>query len=590
MSCIFLSTPIRTSILFAIAVSLFLSGQSVTATPQGDRSARLAARENLRAQLNAESDSAKRISLLLDLGDLDLGLDNDYTSVEQLWREATAQDDEDALIAAGKSLTLRWINRGQLDSADLWINHCKHHFTGPCAEPTLAYLRMMREIRDLGDLNKVAMELLQRQLTLHDGEYPYEHMRDLFLLGIIASSEQFTNGELQLKTSAEYLEEGYRIACSQPLKESYSFRLQFLVALGSIKPFYAEEMIRTRNDYARCTGSDARRFRSRRAEIMAYARLLTYGDAIGRSKTDDYFRKFNELTTHFPYDSPTPLDFYYYKSVVPYYLYTKQYRKAIQCCDSARINAPKYKMGGWQFYEPRMNSHAALGDYRNAFEDAQILLHIKDSLSAKNATEQLMELQTQYGVDRLKFENRIKYTQLYGALALCALLLGFSAFLIHYARILRRKNRILYQQINQSVRSIKELQHIKQEVTIRPDIKSPLEPTLFDRIELLLADPQIYSDPTLNREKIAALLNTNTTYLSQAIQESSNQSFGEYLTAQRMIRSVQLMQEMPELSLDEISMRVGYGSYSGFYTAFRKQYNLSPRKYIEFLQEHGKWD
>jgi AraC-like DNA-binding protein len=49
------------------------------------------------------------------------------------------------------------------------------------------------------------------------------------------------------------------------------------------------------------------------------------------------------------------------------------------------------------------------------------------------------------------------------------------------------------------------------------------------------------------------------------------------VTQRRLIAAKKLIEK--EMSLEEVSVQVGFYDYSGFYRAFKKEYGISPKQY-----------
>ena len=54
---------------------------------------------------------------------------------------------------------------------------------------------------------------------------------------------------------------------------------------------------------------------------------------------------------------------------------------------------------------------------------------------------------------------------------------------------------------------------------------------------------------------------------------------GKYIHTLRMTAAAELLLDHPELSIKEISARIGYSNALNFSTAFRKFFNVSPQLY-----------
>lgn len=81
-------------------------------------------------------------------------------------------------------------------------------------------------------------------------------------------------------------------------------------------------------------------------------------------------------------------------------------------------------------------------------------------------------------------------------------------------------------------------------------------------------------------EQIAKNLTTNRTYLSRHINSSYEKSFSEWINDMRVEEAIQMLQDNPQLSLNEVSEKVGYANQSHFTRQFAKRMGVSPRSWL----------
>ncbi|WP_168928814.1 helix-turn-helix domain-containing protein [Paenibacillus dokdonensis] len=87
-----------------------------------------------------------------------------------------------------------------------------------------------------------------------------------------------------------------------------------------------------------------------------------------------------------------------------------------------------------------------------------------------------------------------------------------------------------------------------------------------------------FCDASLSVQEVAGFLNISVSYFSKMFNESTAYTFPEYVNHLRMEKAKELIREYPELSITEISQKVGYRSNSYFTTSFKKKYGFSPSK------------
>lgn len=81
-----------------------------------------------------------------------------------------------------------------------------------------------------------------------------------------------------------------------------------------------------------------------------------------------------------------------------------------------------------------------------------------------------------------------------------------------------------------------------------------------------------------NLTKIAQDTHQSITVLSKLIKQKTGHNFQELLQQRRFENAVKLLQQT-DLSIEEISLDVGYENQSYFFRQFKKRYGMTPRRY-----------
>jgi AraC-like DNA-binding protein len=101
--------------------------------------------------------------------------------------------------------------------------------------------------------------------------------------------------------------------------------------------------------------------------------------------------------------------------------------------------------------------------------------------------------------------------------------------------------------------------------------------------DLLLKD-RIYRNPTLTRDNLVERLGTNKDLFIDAFQHCFDMSFPDCINKLRLEDSVILL-EQSDLSMEEISGKVGFGTDRTFRRRFQGKYNMSPKDYRKLSKE-----
>lgn len=103
----------------------------------------------------------------------------------------------------------------------------------------------------------------------------------------------------------------------------------------------------------------------------------------------------------------------------------------------------------------------------------------------------------------------------------------------------------------------------------------------FQKLELLCKEQHIYTDSTLNREKVAEKLGISAGYVSQIVNTITGDNFANYINNYR-VEAVKEMISDPEYenyTLLTMGLESGFTSKTTFYKAFKKATDQTPNEY-----------
>ncbi|REC56945.1 AraC family transcriptional regulator [Chryseobacterium piscium] len=103
----------------------------------------------------------------------------------------------------------------------------------------------------------------------------------------------------------------------------------------------------------------------------------------------------------------------------------------------------------------------------------------------------------------------------------------------------------------------------------------------FQKLEHLCKDEHIYTDSTLNREKVAEKLGISAGYVSQIVNTITGDNFAHYINQYR-VEAVKEMISDPEYenyTLLTMGLECGFTSKTTFYNAFKKVTGQTPNEY-----------
>ncbi|MDV7698729.1 helix-turn-helix domain-containing protein [Chryseobacterium soli] len=168
-------------------------------------------------------------------------------------------------------------------------------------------------------------------------------------------------------------------------------------------------------------------------------------------------------------------------------------------------------------------------------------------------------------------------------LALCAtFVMHWTAYIgIYKYKLAKNKDAISHFLNNNSAASYAHLQVAQN--SIPQDYKESItaDNLYFQKLELLCKDEHIYTDSTLNREKVAEKLGISPGYVSQIVNTITGDNFAHYINQYR-VEAVKEMISDPEYenyTLLTMGLESGFTSKTTFYKAFKKVTGQTPNEY-----------
>ncbi|MFD1622426.1 helix-turn-helix domain-containing protein [Thalassotalea marina] len=101
---------------------------------------------------------------------------------------------------------------------------------------------------------------------------------------------------------------------------------------------------------------------------------------------------------------------------------------------------------------------------------------------------------------------------------------------------------------------------------------------IASQIEKAMKEDKLYLDAALSLPKLAKHISTSANYISQTLNQNLSTSFFDYVNHHRIEAAKRLLTNTEETVLD-IAMQVGFNAKSSFYTAFKKETQMTPSQY-----------
>jgi len=229
----------------------------------------------------------------------------------------------------------------------------------------------------------------------------------------------------------------------------------------------------------------------------------------------------------------------------------------------------------------RKDEALALGDRMRQLTDS---IHVKER---EVDVEQEQEIRQKEAEIASRQQSIIIHRIILVAAVLIILLIAYLLWCAYkYNKVLLEKNRRLVAEIEQREQ---EAQQAIEQLKAEPEENLTAEQQLFRRICNLMADQQPYTDETLNRDSLAALLGTNAKYVEQAIRECSHgENVTDFINRHRLEHVARLLKTTND-SIALVGEFSGIPSRATLARLFRNAYGMSCSEYRQAARaEAGK--
>ena len=102
---------------------------------------------------------------------------------------------------------------------------------------------------------------------------------------------------------------------------------------------------------------------------------------------------------------------------------------------------------------------------------------------------------------------------------------------------------------------------------------------LAARLEKLLVEDKIFTEPHITSDTFISRLGTNSKYLTEAIRRSGYQSFYDMICQYRVRHAISLIHQSPDKRLADIAEECGFSSQASMTKAFKSQGKDTPSHY-----------
>lgn len=207
--------------------------------------------------------------------------------------------------------------------------------------------------------------------------------------------------------------------------------------------------------------------------------------------------------------------------------------------------------------------------------------HLSTRIYREYDTKQLLETKED-------LEKSNSYNKFFLFLSLAVIIV--LVFVINYRIRKQRKVQKTYQELLIKIEN--EAKTDKEEIVVKTEVASGDKSIKFDPsiVEKLLADIKKFEDENgyleqgLTLKKLAEHFKTNTSYLSQVINEYKGSNFNSYINALRISYATQKIyhdREWRKYSIEHIASAAGFSNRQSFSNIFLEQNGIRPADFIK---------
>jgi AraC-like DNA-binding protein len=229
------------------------------------------------------------------------------------------------------------------------------------------------------------------------------------------------------------------------------------------------------------------------------------------------------------------------------------------------------------------------GNTGAAFKYYKEYADLRDSVFNASIFGDINQLQRMYEVSKtnqqieeLVIKQQIRERTIF--IILCILILVSIGLLYIYLqnKKLNKAYKILFEK-NLEIINLQE----KNESDKSKDSVHNIQYELFKKILLMMEDSALICDTGFSIDKLASMVQSNRTYVSQVVNNVTNKNFRSFLNTYR-IREAQRIFSGPDISkytIESVALMVGFKSRSSFYNVFKDITGVSPNFYLKSMQK-----
>ena len=217
--------------------------------------------------------------------------------------------------------------------------------------------------------------------------------------------------------------------------------------------------------------------------------------------------------------------------------------------------------------------HSALSE---AVNDQLQASEAHDYAARYHAQEQQLEIQQR------KSEANRNLILAVGAIILALLAAGFAVYYFRQQRIIRKKNRVLVEQMNEAV--IYKKRYESQDTPQVPQEDKPLDAMapneLSKHLRAVILRERLYLSAQFDRQAAIDYFHLSKERIGAAFsQDSEYATIADFINHCRLEYASDLLATSPDMTVDDIASASGFGTRRTFSRLFKERYSVTPTEF-----------
>ena len=251
---------------------------------------------------------------------------------------------------------------------------------------------------------------------------------------------------------------------------------------------------------------------------------------------------------------------------------------------------------------PKLRANYLSGRQDSALRVAMQIAEVYDTALVRQKRSESAELATIYdtqGKERKIIEQRAEnrlVTAISIAITILALLiLAFAVYIFRQWRFIKKKNRVLVDQINEALaykKKLKEQNKVQIETNESTagaelsisDFTEFSDEQLFLCLRDLIENEQLFLKPDFGRQTLIEYTGLSKERIGAAFAQGSDSvSLPAYIRELRLDYAVRMMNDQPDIAVELVSQASGFTNADTFTRNFRAKYGMTPTIYKQTL-------